>query len=100
MKQLPNLLKQESSSAATLIHVLLRMYRDPREAHKALRGGVLDRLVPLGTEITRDFIAIDEQTQPRNVAAWSPVVTEIVQGACGFDQAAVSSSCTSPLHVC
>ncbi|KAL7423231.1 guanine nucleotide exchange protein for ADP-robosylation factor [Cryptotrichosporon argae] len=88
MKQLPNLLKQESSSAATLINVLLRMYRDPREAHKATRGGVLDRLVPLGTEIIRDFIAIDAETQPRNVAAWSPVVADILRGACAFDDAA------------
>ena len=46
MKQLPNLLKQESSSAATLINVLLRMYRDPRDAHRATRSGVLERLVP------------------------------------------------------
>ena len=46
MKQLPNLLKQESSSAATLINVLLRMYRDPRDAHHATRSGVLERLVP------------------------------------------------------
>ena len=46
MRQLPNLLKQESSAAATLINVLLRMYRDPREAHRATRNGVLERLVP------------------------------------------------------
>jgi brefeldin A-inhibited guanine nucleotide-exchange protein len=89
MKQLPNLLKQESSSAATLIDVLLRMYRDPRKAHQAARGGVLDRLIPLGTEITRDFIAIDAESQPRNVAAWSPVVADILRGACDFDDGAV-----------
>lgn len=91
MKQLPNLLKQESSSASTLINVLLRMYRDPREAHMATRGGVLDRLVPLGTEIIRDFIAIDADTQPRNVAAWSPVVADILRGVCDFDDAAFDS---------
>ncbi|TXT13291.1 hypothetical protein VHUM_00658 [Vanrija humicola] len=88
MKQLPNLLKQESSSAATLINVLLRMYRDPREAHQATRGGVLDRLVPLGTEVIRDFIAIDAEAQPRNVAAWSPVVSDILRGVVDFEDAA------------
>lgn len=88
MKQLPNLLKQESSAASTLINVLLRMYRDPRDAHQATRGGVLDRLVPLGTEITRDFIAIDAETQPRNITAWSPVVADILRGACDFNDAA------------
>lgn len=85
MKQLPNLLKQESSSAATLITALLRMYRDPREAHISVRGGVLDRLVPLGQEVTRDFIAIDAASQPRNIAAWSPVVSDIVRGVADFD---------------
>ncbi|KAK4685511.1 brefeldin A-inhibited guanine nucleotide-exchange protein, partial [Tremellales sp. Uapishka_1] len=91
MKQLPNLLKQESSSAATLINVLLRMYKDPREAHRATRSGVLDRLVPLGTEVIRDFIAIDAESQPRNVAAWTPVVSEILRGGCDFEEEAFES---------
>lgn len=46
MKQLPNLLKQESSSAATLVNVLLRMYRDPRPDHQASRKGVLEQFIP------------------------------------------------------
>ncbi|WVQ96796.1 hypothetical protein IAU59_003903 [Kwoniella sp. CBS 9459] len=91
MKQLPNLLKQESSSAATLINVLLRMYRDPREAHRATRSGVLERLVPLATEIIKDFIALDPETQPRNIAAWTPVVTDILKGCYGFEEDAFDS---------
>ncbi|ORX40224.1 hypothetical protein BD324DRAFT_644628 [Kockovaella imperatae] len=85
MKQLPNLLKQESSSAATLINVLLRMYRDPREAHRNSRTDVLERLVPLGTEIIKDFIGLDPETQPRNVSAWTPVVTDIILGSVDFE---------------
>jgi brefeldin A-inhibited guanine nucleotide-exchange protein len=46
MKHLPNLLKQESSSAATLVHVLLRMYYDNRPAHQAHRPQVAERLMP------------------------------------------------------
>jgi brefeldin A-inhibited guanine nucleotide-exchange protein len=46
MKHLPNLLKQESSSASTLVHVLLRMYYDPRLEHQAARPQVADRLLP------------------------------------------------------
>lgn len=46
MKQLPNLLKQESSSAATLVNNLLRMYNDPRADHRATRDGVLVKFVP------------------------------------------------------
>ena len=46
MKHLPNLLKQESSSAATLVHILLRMYYDPRPEHQTARPQVAERLLP------------------------------------------------------
>lgn len=85
MKQLPNLLKQESSSAATLVNVLLRMYDDPRPEHRASRGDVLRQFMPLGTDIMRDFNAIDAEAQPRNVTAWTPVITEVIAGCCRFE---------------
>ena len=44
----------------------------------------------LGTEVIRDFIAIDPETQQRNVTAWTPVVTDILLGCIGFEDAAVS----------
>jgi len=47
MKHLPNLLKQESSSAATLVHVLLRMYYDNRLEHEAARPQIAKQLMPL-----------------------------------------------------
>lgn len=47
MKHLPNFLKQESSSAATLVNVLLRMYYDPRPEHEAARPQVADRFLSL-----------------------------------------------------
>ena len=46
MKHLPNLLKQETSSAATLVDVLVRMYNDPRPEHQSQRAQVLDRFIP------------------------------------------------------
>jgi brefeldin A-inhibited guanine nucleotide-exchange protein len=46
MKHLPNLLKQESSSASCLVHILLRMYYDPRPEHQAARPQIADRLMP------------------------------------------------------
>jgi brefeldin A-inhibited guanine nucleotide-exchange protein len=44
----------------------------------------------LGTEIIRDFIAIDPETQPRNVAAWTPVVVDILRGSIDFETSSVS----------
>jgi brefeldin A-inhibited guanine nucleotide-exchange protein len=38
----------------------------------------------------KDFNAIDPETQPRNVIAWTPVVTEILHGCCTFEDESVS----------
>ena len=46
MKQLPNLLKQESSAAATYISILLRMYNDPREERVQSKDIVEQALIP------------------------------------------------------
>lgn len=46
MKHLPNLLKQESSSAATLVHILLRLYFDERVEHQSMRSQIAERLLP------------------------------------------------------
>ncbi|RPD67347.1 hypothetical protein L226DRAFT_452320 [Lentinus tigrinus ALCF2SS1-7] len=88
MKHLPNLLKQESSSASTLVHVLLRMYYDPRAEHQAARPQVADRLMPLGLGVLQDFNKLRLDTQAKNIAAWTPVVAEILQGFVRFDDKA------------
>lgn len=46
MKHLPNLLKQETSSASTLVTILVQMYYDPRQDHQAIRVQVSDKLMP------------------------------------------------------
>ncbi|CAL1701031.1 unnamed protein product [Somion occarium] len=88
MKHLPNLLKQESSSAATLVHVLLQMYYDFRPEHQAARPQVADRLLPLGLGVLQDFTKLRMDTQAKNVTAWTPVVAEILQGFVKFDDKA------------
>lgn len=84
MKQLPNLLKQESSSAATLISILVRLHGDTRESHRALRAQVRKKFVPLGEEVVNSYLPLDPETQGRNVAAWTPVVAEVFRGICTF----------------
>ncbi len=85
MKQLPNLLKQESSSAATLVAVLVKMHEDDRTTHKAARPAIRQRLVPLGEEIVSSFIPLDPETQARNITAWAPVVADVFRGVCTFE---------------
>ncbi|KAG8903868.1 guanine nucleotide exchange protein for ADP-robosylation factor [Tulasnella sp. 403] len=85
MKHLPNLLKQESSSAATLVNVLSRMYYDKRPAYAALQNQVGERLIPLGLGVIQDFISLNGETQAKNIAAWTPVVAEVLNGFAKFD---------------
>ncbi|KAF9075862.1 hypothetical protein BDP27DRAFT_1314622 [Rhodocollybia butyracea] len=85
MKHLPNLLKQESSSAATLVHVLLRMYYDSRPAHQTARSQIADRLLPLSLGVLADYNKLRTDSQAKNIIAWTPVVEEILDGFCRFD---------------
>ncbi|EGF98164.1 uncharacterized protein MELLADRAFT_46109 [Melampsora larici-populina 98AG31] len=86
MKQLPNLLKQESSSAVTLVQVLLRLYADARPDHLAKRTETLEAFVPLGLDVIAGYVMLDPETQGRNVAAWTPVVAEVLHGFCIFER--------------
>jgi len=111
MKHLPNLLKQESSSAATLVHILLRMYYDTRSDHLAARPQIADRLLPyvllihddhfsqlvsyrfrLGLGVLQDYNKLKTDTQSKNIIAWTPVVAEILGGLSRLDDKAVSVS--------
>ena len=85
MKQLPNLLKQESSSAATLVHVLVRMHSDKRASHREMQAAVRERLVPLGRDVVHGFLPLDAETQARNITAWTPVVAEVFTGLSTFE---------------
>lgn len=44
----------------------------------------------LSLDIVNDFNALDAETQVRHIAAWSPVVSEILQGYGTFDEDTVS----------
>ncbi|KAI7868634.1 hypothetical protein BDF14DRAFT_1995182 [Spinellus fusiger] len=82
MKQLPNLLKQETSSGGCYVSVLMRMYanlenisdRDDR------RMEIEAILIPLCNEIFALYAELDHETKPKNIAAWTPVVVSILNG--------------------
>lgn len=84
MKQPPNLLKQESGSAATYVHILFRMYHDEREERKSSRAETEAALIPLCADIIRSFVLLDEETQHRNIVAWRPVVVDVIDGYNSF----------------
>ena len=84
MKQPPNLLKQESGSAATYVSILLRMYHDEGEERKRNREDTEQALVPLCADIIRGFTALEEESQQRNIIAWRPVVVDVIEGYTNF----------------
>ncbi|KAL1955236.1 hypothetical protein VTO42DRAFT_8895 [Malbranchea cinnamomea] len=86
MKQPPNLLKQESGSAATYVNILFRMYHDEREERRSIRAETEEALIPLCADIIRGFLKLDEETQQRNIIAWRPVVVDVMEGYTSFPQ--------------
>ncbi|KKY27581.1 putative guanyl-nucleotide exchange factor [Phaeomoniella chlamydospora] len=88
MKQPPNLLKQESGSAATYVSILVRMYHDEGEERKASRAETESALIPLCADIIRSYVLLDEETQQRNIVAWRPVVVDVMEGLSTFPEEA------------
>lgn len=86
MKQPPNLLKQESGSAATYIAILFRMFADTDPRRSESKTDVENALVPLCRSIIRSYISLDEESQHRNVVAWRPVVVDVLEGYAAFPE--------------
>jgi len=84
MKQPPNLLKQESGSASVYALILLRMYADTSPERAASRPETEAALIPLCSDILSSYIALDEETQQRNIVTWRPVVVDVLDGYNSF----------------
>ncbi|ODQ80015.1 hypothetical protein BABINDRAFT_167115 [Babjeviella inositovora NRRL Y-12698] len=78
--RLPNLLKQESSSAAVFIGIQFRLYCDTAKVEPVHRKQLIDALVPMCNDLIDRFVTFDEQSQLKNIVTWRPVVVEILQG--------------------
>ncbi|KAF2837167.1 hypothetical protein M501DRAFT_978130 [Patellaria atrata CBS 101060] len=87
MRQPPNLLKQESGSAAVYVSILFRMYHDPSSERIASRSATEAALIPLCVDIISSYIELDEETQQRNIVTWRPVVVDVLDGYIGFPEA-------------
>ncbi|KAI9163786.1 Protein transport protein SEC7 [Paramyrothecium foliicola] len=86
MKQPPNLLKQESGSAATYISILFRMFADDAPERLESRPDVEAALVPLCKDIITGYSSLEEESQQRNIVAWRPVVVDVLEGYTTFPE--------------
>ncbi|KAI9224718.1 hypothetical protein BC828DRAFT_372630 [Blastocladiella britannica] len=84
-KQLPNLLKQETSAVTCLLHILFHMYGDQSLDRRAVLSKVEDRLIPLAVSILETYRDMDAESRKRNAQAWRPVLLTILNGLVLFD---------------
>jgi hypothetical protein len=50
----------------------------------------------LGIDIVAGYVALDGETQARNIAAWTPVVAEVLQGFSSFEDETVGVQICAP----
>lgn len=86
IERLPNLLKQESSSAAVFINIMLQMYCDDDKTDNAAKATIMKQIIPLCNSIIERFAEFDETNQQRNITTWKPVIIEIYQGYIELDE--------------
>jgi brefeldin A-inhibited guanine nucleotide-exchange protein len=91
MKQPPNLLKQESGSAATYVSILFRMFNDSTPERAANRPAIQSALIPLCMDIIKGYVSLEEESQHRNIMAWRPVVVDVLEGYSSFPEEAFSN---------
>ncbi|ODV89409.1 hypothetical protein CANCADRAFT_139370 [Tortispora caseinolytica NRRL Y-17796] len=86
MKQLPNLLKQETNSASLCLNVLFKLFLYHDELGKELGSDneVENELFNVMEAVVQGFVSLDEETQQRNIAAWSPVVISLLKSVAEF----------------
>lgn len=85
IERLPNLLKQESSSAAVFINIMFRMYCDDDKTNNHSKKSIMESVIPLCNAITERYSEFDETNQQRNISTWRPVIIEIFQGYVELD---------------
>jgi brefeldin A-inhibited guanine nucleotide-exchange protein len=91
--RLPNLLKQESSSAAVYIGVTFRVYSDAKKITPKQKDAISSSLIPMCVSIVERYTQLDDSKQQRNITTWRPVVVEILQGYCELEEKDFIKNC-------
>jgi brefeldin A-inhibited guanine nucleotide-exchange protein len=67
------------------------MFDDTSPERQGSKADVENALVPLCKDIIGGYIALEEESQHRNIVAWRPVVVDVLQGYSAFPQHAFSA---------
>lgn len=82
MKQMPNLLKQESTSALTYVTIMMRLYKDNSKS-SGDREAIGQELISQGVEIIKSYNSL-EATEQRYISTLWPVILEFLSEYKGF----------------
>ena len=96
--KIPNLLKQESSSAAVLIAVLFKLYFQTEEDKKN-NGELMKKLMEFCVDIIQRYVSFDENKMEKNIMTMRPVVIEILQGINEFDDEDFKENSSTLYHL-
>ncbi|KAI8897602.1 hypothetical protein BC833DRAFT_621081 [Globomyces pollinis-pini] len=80
MKQLPNLLKQETSSVSAYLTLLSKIYCDNTLKNRSMAKEMENRLIPLSYNLVANFCSFDKTQQSHSINSWLPVMESIVRG--------------------
>ncbi|KAJ3273363.1 guanine nucleotide exchange protein for ADP-robosylation factor [Terramyces sp. JEL0728] len=84
MKNLPNLLKQETLCVNAYLMFLIKIYTDPSESRQEIKNSTQDKFISLCLEILKTFNTLEEGNQ-RNLTSWRPVIIMILNALVKFD---------------
>lgn len=65
---------------------LHREFDFPLKQPSTARSDFSSFLNSLGLDVLTNYVSLNRETQARNIAAWTPVCTEILQGFCRFEE--------------
>lgn len=92
MKQMPNLLKQESTSALTYVNIMMKLYKDENKIQSAEeKDKVGQELIPQCLEILSGYNSL-EASEQRYISTLWPVVLEILNEYNGFSDEEFSNT--------
>ncbi|SSD59686.1 related to Protein transport protein SEC7 [Saccharomycodes ludwigii] len=92
--KIPNLLKQESSSAAVLINIMFRLYLNDESQEKDVKNELLNRIIDICVHIIKRYVSFDESSNQKNINTMRPVIVEILQGYYEFDDTDFKENCS------
>ncbi|KAH6598916.1 hypothetical protein BASA50_003422 [Batrachochytrium salamandrivorans] len=85
MKQMPNLLKQETLSVSAYLRYMAKISLDKSPEKSTIREQSEKRLIPLCIQVLAQYNSYDNESKRRSLNSWKPVITMILNTMVDLD---------------